>query len=96
VKVAALVDDLMFASRVQELLGAAGHDVVLNNVEGADVAVVDLFSGWVDKPAVPSLGVYAHTDAAMKQRADAAGYELVVPRSRFMREGPELVQRLST
>jgi hypothetical protein len=94
VKVAALVGDLMFASRVVELLRAAGHEVNVGSLEDADVAVVDLFDGWVDKPALPSLAVYAHTSADVRERALAAGYEVVVPRSRFMREGAALVERL--
>jgi hypothetical protein len=31
----------------------------------------------------------------MKLRAEAAGFDLVVPRSRLVREGPELVERLA-
>jgi hypothetical protein len=40
------------------------------------------------------LGFYQHTDAETKARADAAGLDLAVPRSRMVRELPELAARL--
>jgi hypothetical protein len=42
---------------------------------------------------VPAIGFYQHTDAGTKQRADAAGLAFAVPRSRMVRELPELVER---
>jgi DNA-binding NarL/FixJ family response regulator len=75
--------------------------------DGAAVLIVDLGSTGFDGVAVVqalresgelgdtrTLGVYSHVDADTKQRADAAGFDLVVPRSRMAREGPVLVQRL--
>ena len=75
--------------------------------DGADVLVVDLGSqgfdgveaveGLVERGelgATRVLGVYSHVDVDTKQRADAAGLDLVVPRSRMAREGPKLVERL--
>jgi hypothetical protein len=41
------------------------------------------------------LGFYAHVDAATRERAERAGFDLVVPRSRMAREGAELVSRLA-
>lgn len=102
-RVVAVVPDLLFASRVDELLRAGGHEVrVAEEAAGpdeADVVVVDLASGVVapeDVAAtgVPRLGIYAHVDADMKRRAQDAGFDLVVPRSRMAREGPALVERL--
>ena len=74
---------------------------------GADVMIVDLGSAGFDGIAVVedlraagelgatrTLGVYSHVDAGTKRRADAAGFDLVVPRSRMAREGPALVERL--
>ncbi len=40
------------------------------------------------------LGFYRHTDPETRRRAEAAGVDLVVPRSRLARELPELVERL--
>jgi CheY-like chemotaxis protein len=41
-----------------------------------------------------ALGVYSHVRPDVRERAEAAGFDLVVPRSRMAREGPDLVARL--
>ena len=43
---------------------------------------------------MPSLGFYSHVEQDVRQAAEAAGYDLVVPRSRMNREGAALVERL--
>jgi DNA-binding NarL/FixJ family response regulator len=76
--------------------------------EGAAVMIVDLGAGGFDGVALVerlrasgemgetrTLGVYSHVDVDTRRRADAAGFDLVVPRSRMAREGPELVTRLT-
>ena len=76
--------------------------------DGADLLIVDLAAGSFDGVAIVealraagelegtrTLGVYSHVDADTKRRADAAGFDLVVPRSRMAREGPALVERLA-
>jgi hypothetical protein len=100
-RVAAITPDLLFGSKVLGLLEAGGHDAVLapgpHALGGADVAVVDLTQGWVERPAgLPALAVYSHVEAEVRERAESAGYDLVVPRSRFMREGAALVSRLAS
>jgi hypothetical protein len=42
-----------------------------------------------------TLGFYSHVDAPARARAEQAGFDLVVPRSRMAREGAELVAGLS-
>jgi hypothetical protein len=92
-RVALLTSDLLFGSKVEGALRAAGHEVVLGG--SGEVAVVDLCEGDVpDKPEVPTVAYYLHTDQDTRRRAEAAGYDLVVPRSRMNREGPQLVDRL--
>ncbi len=98
--VAAIVPDLFFASKVKETLTAAGH-VVTSVPPGApveaDVLVVDLDAAGpdVERPAgTPSLGFYSHVDADTRDRAERAGFDLVVPRSRMAREMPALIARL--
>jgi hypothetical protein len=93
-RVALLTSDLLFGSKVEGALRAAGHEVVLGG-EG-EVAVVDLTVGEVPDPprGVPTVAYYLHTDQDTRERAEAAGYDLVVPRSRMNREGPQLVERL--
>lgn len=96
-RVALVMPDLMLGSRVQEVLRAGGHELVR---EDADVLVVDLMADCVDMEhhaAGPerTLGVFAHTRPDVRERALAAGFDLVVPRSRMMREGADLVARLA-
>jgi hypothetical protein len=101
--VVALAPDLMFASRIEATLGAAGHDVTLSAsaseapLDDADVLIVDLER--IEPEAIvgfgiPVLGFYRHTDPETRDRAEAAGADMVVPRSRMAREMPELVERL--
>jgi len=106
VKVVAVFDDLLLGSNVLGMLQAAGHDARLTtaanaDATGADLVIVDLQS--TDGPALAErfkgsklLGVYSHVDAETKKRAEAAGFDLVVPRSRLAREGASLVGRLGT
>ena len=99
-RVAAVVPDLFFASKVKETLTAAGHEVtIVSSGTGvdADVVVVDLDAAGADveRPTgTPSLGFYSHVDTDTRDRAQQAGFDLVVPRSRMAREMPALVDRL--
>ena len=76
--------------------------------DGAAVLIVDLGSAGFDGVAVVeglraadelggtrTLGVYSHVDAETRRRAETAGFDLVVPRSRMAREGSDLVGRLA-
>lgn len=102
-RVVSVADDLMLASRVDAMLTAAGHHVVLArslqeaSLDGAELVVADLD---VEKPealvglGVPVLGYYSHVDAETRQAALDAGVDLVVPRSRMSRELPALVEQL--
>jgi hypothetical protein len=97
--VALLCPDLLFGSRVEGALRAAGHEVTryaaAEAVEESDLLVVDLNDALVEPPAgVPSLGFYSHVDQDTRRRAEAAGFDLVVPRSRMARETAALVERL--
>jgi hypothetical protein len=40
------------------------------------------------------LGFYPHVQPELKKRAEAAGFDMVVPRSRIARELPDLVEKL--
>jgi hypothetical protein len=94
--------DLMLASRVTTSLAAAGHQVeqettIPDELDGVDLLVADLDAvepeGLADL-GVPVLGFHQHTDVETKRRAETAGLDLVVPRSRMVRELPELAARL--
>lgn len=77
-------------------------------VAGATVLVVDLTDDRFDGAAilealaadealggVSTLAFYSHVDAAVRERATQAGFDLVVPRSRMAREGAALVGGLA-
>jgi hypothetical protein len=66
-------------------LGSTGFD---------GVALVERLRGEGDLGGTRTLGVYSHVDVDTKRRAEAAGFDLVVPRSRMAREGAALVDRL--
>ena len=88
--------DLLFGSKVEGALRAAGHEVTRAD-ERADIVVVDLTDPEVPWPAAadaPRLGFYSHVDQETRRRAEEAGFDLVVPRSRMNREAAALVERL--
>ena len=102
-RVLSIATDLMLASRVDAGLTAAGHHVILAPslaaapLDEVEVIVADLD---VEKAAalvavgVPVIGYCSHVDTETRAVAEAAGVDLVVPRSRMARELPDLVQRL--
>lgn len=102
-RVVALATDLMLGSKVEATLTAAGHEVTLapslqeGSWEGADLIVADLDS---ENPedlvglGIPILGYYSHVNVETREAAEAAGVDLVVPRSRLARELPQLAERL--
>ena len=100
-RILGVVSDLMLASRVEGSLSAAGHEVriepALPEAFEAEVIVCDL--DVADPEAIvatglPALGFYAHTDVETRSRAEAAGLEPVVPRSRMARDLVALVDGL--
>lgn len=103
-RILAVAPDLMFASRIEATLGAAGHTVEITSgvgdaveLEGVDLVAVDLDREPAEAVVglgVPVLGFYAHLNTETRAGAEAAGVDVVVPRSRMAREMPELVERL--
>jgi hypothetical protein len=102
-RVVAVAADLMLGSKVEATLSAAGHEVTLApSLQEAPLDAVDLIVAdlEVENPealvglGVPVLGYYSHVQAETREVAEAAGVDLVVPRSRLARELPELAKRL--
>jgi DNA-binding response OmpR family regulator len=113
-RVALLCPDLMFGSRVEEALRAAGHEVTRYDVEdvartaidgGSDALVLDLTADEFDAAALVeslrtdgrldgtvTVGFYPHVQQEVRRRADEAGVDVVVPRSRMAREGAAVVE----
>jgi DNA-binding response OmpR family regulator len=113
-RIALLCPDLMFGSRVEEALRAAGHEVTRFDGEDmaraavaeSDALVLDLDADEFDGPTlvesmrmgrelegVPTVGFYPHVQQEVRRRADEAGVDLVVPRSRMAREAAAVVER---
>jgi hypothetical protein len=100
-RIAAVVADLMLASRVRTSLEASGHEVeqdaeLPDELDGIDLVVADLDAvapEALGELSVPVIAFYQHTDTETRARADAAGLALAVPRSRMVRELPELVEQ---
>jgi hypothetical protein len=104
--VALLCPDLLFGSKLEGGLRAAGHEVTRYSAVGAaraadaDVLVVDLTSDVDERVTLgsvserPTLAFYSHVEHDTRVRAEEAGFDLVVPRSRMAREGANLVTRL--
>lgn len=74
-------------------------------LEQAEVLVVDLTAdagerieqlSAMPREAVKTLAFYSHVEADVRAQAEAAGFDLVIPRSRMAREGAGLVTRLAT
>lgn len=97
-----LVGDI---GRVRERLAAVERE---GDDGAAAVLVVDLTDPDLDGAAlvaelsdekvlegVSTLGFFAHVDPAVRERALAAGFDQVIPRSRMAREGAELVASIS-
>jgi len=94
-RVIAISADLLLGSKVEAMLSAAGHDVTLAPalaeapLDGVELIVADLDA---ENPealvglGIPVLGYYSHVNVETKQTAEAAGIDLVVPRSRMSRE----------
>jgi hypothetical protein len=102
-RVVAVSADLMLGSKVEATLRAAGHEVTLSPslqeapLDGAELLVADLDA--VNPEAlvglgIPVLGYYSHVNVETREVAEAAGVDLVVPRSRMARELPDLAKRL--
>jgi hypothetical protein len=102
-RVLAVATDLMLGSKVEATLRAAGHEVTLSPslqeapLDEAELLVADLDA---ENPealvglGIPVLGYYSHVEVETREAAEAAGVDLVVPRSRLAREMPQLVERL--
>jgi len=99
VRVVCVFDDLLLGSNVVGMLQAAGHDARLAPAADADCDVLVADVGAFDPASlavegVKLLGLYSHVQPDQREAALAAGFDLVVPRSRFMREGVALVEGL--
>jgi DNA-binding NarL/FixJ family response regulator len=85
------------ATTAEERLSGAGADVLIVDLTG-DLDGAALVEALMHEGALQdakTLGFYSHVDVETRERAQRAGFDLVVPRSRMAREGGELVGRLA-
>ena len=98
--VALLCPDMLFGSKVAGALRAAGHEVrqvgTAEAAVDAELLVIDLTSDAPARleglPEVPTLAFYSHVEQDVRQLAESAGVDRVVPRSRMAREAAALVE----
>ena len=69
-------------------------DLAASTFDG--VAVVEGLRADGELGATRTLGVYSHVDVDTRRRAQQAGFDLIVPRSRMAREGAALVEQLTS
>ena len=102
-RIALLCPDLLFGSRVEGSLRAAGHEVERVDsaaaASQAELLVIDLTAdaqkrldgvGAGDLP--PTLAFYSHVEQDVRRLAEEAGVTKVVPRSRMAREAAALAE----
>ena len=98
-RVALICPDLLFGSKVRGALSAAGHEVVAPG-DPADIQVLDLTTDADERlreariGELPTLAFYSHVEVDVRRKAEAAGVDRVVPRSRMARETVPLVEAL--
>jgi CheY-like chemotaxis protein len=97
----------MLEAAGHEVTLTAREDEARAETEFADVLVVDLTTDAVDGTTLVdsmatggelhgkrTLGFYSHVEPGVREQAEEAGFDLVVPRSRMNREGAALVEGL--
>jgi CheY-like chemotaxis protein len=97
--------DLLFGSKVEGMIREAGFEPTAKDAPDLQLVIVDLTDSSTDPVAaladargdreLPALAYYAHTDDDIRRAALEAGFDLVVPRSRMMREGVTLIGDLA-
>lgn len=108
--VAFIPDLLFGSNVVGALRAAGHEPVLVSSAEeirgelpSADALVVDLTAdagerieqvAAIPRGGVKALAFYSHVEADVRAEAQAAGFDLVVPRSRMAREGAGLLTRL--
>jgi hypothetical protein len=102
-RVLAVAPDLLLGSKIEAMLATAGHDVTLSPalaqapLDDTDLIVADLDAidpGKLADLDIPVLGYYSHVNVETREAAEAAGVDLAVPRSRMVRELPDLAEKL--
>jgi DNA-binding response OmpR family regulator len=91
-----LADAAALKRRLDDLAGAdaTAATVLVVDLTDADLDGASIVEGLLatgELASMHTLGFYSHVDVATRQRAERAGFDVVVARSRMAREGVELV-----
>ncbi|MBJ7342986.1 MAG: hypothetical protein JHC46_05300 [Solirubrobacteraceae bacterium] len=88
---------LIASAAAARAAAAGGADLLVVDLTDADFGGVELVEAMGQAGELASLrtlGFYSHVEPQVKAAATAAGFDLVVPRSRINREGAELATKL--
>ena len=91
-------DEARLRERLEEDAGAASPAVLvvdLTNPSFDGAAIVQTLAAERLLDGVRTLAFFSHVDTGVGENARAAGFDLVIPRSRMAREGAQLVGRLA-
>ena len=99
--VIAVVDDMFFASKIRAVAEAVGveisfprnKDALIEKAPEAKLILVDLHNQKIDPvelarelSGVKLIGFFSHVETELREKALAAGYAEVLPRSAFTRD----------
>lgn len=82
---------------------AGDAEAVRRELAAAELLIVDLTADAAERielvrdarrPQTRTLAFYAHVESGVRDCAQRAGFDLVVPRSRMAREGSALIEKL--
>jgi anti-anti-sigma regulatory factor len=91
-------DEARLRERLAEAAGASSPAVLvvdLTNPSFDGAAIVQALAAEQLLDGVRTLAFYSHVDTDVGETARAAGFDMVIPRSRMAREGAQLVGRLA-
>ena len=103
-----VVDDMFFASKIRAVAEAVGVEIsfprtreaLIEKAREARLIIVDLHNQKIDSvelarqlSGVKLIGFFSHVETELRQRALAAGYDEVLPRSAFVRDLAQILKR---
>ena len=87
----------VLVGRAEDLEGAltGARVLVVDLTDDVDRRIAAARAALVGAPDVRTLAFFSHVESDVRAAAQAAGFDLVVPRSRMARAGGELVTQLA-
>lgn len=102
-----VVNDMFFASKIRAVAEALGVEIsfprskeaLVEKAREAKLILVDLHNQQLDPvelarelSGVKLIGFYSHVETELRQKALAAGYKEVLPRSAFVRDLAKILE----